>query len=56
MWCFCQPGLWGEQELTAKIVLWPVHVVNKITYNEISLGQTKPLLSSSWSEAILKQL
>lgn len=33
-----------------------MHVVNKIIYNEISLGQAKPLMSSSWSEAILKQL
>lgn len=40
----------------ANIVLRPVHVVNKIIYNEISLGQAKPLMSSSWSEAILKQL
>lgn len=45
----------GEQELTASIVLRAVHVVNKIIYNEISLGQAKLCLNSSWSEAILKQ-
>lgn len=40
----------------ANIVSWPVHVINKIICNEINLGQAKPLMSSSWSEAILKQL
>lgn len=31
-------------------------MVNKIIYNEISLGQAKLWLSSSFSEATLKQL
>lgn len=47
---------WGEHELTAGIALWVVHMVNKIIYNEISLGQAKLWLSSSFSEATLKQL
>lgn len=40
----------------ANIVLWPVHVINKIICNGINLRHAKPLMSSSWSEAILKQL
>lgn len=52
---FLSGWLVGRARVNSKIVLWPIHVVNKITYNEISLGQTKPLMSSSWSEAMLKQ-